>query len=886
MPIPDDTQPAHQPHQRFGHEGPRAVDSKGAQAHAEVLEADPGKVLGPEFGESPRAVLRRSENAAEMVANNNGGEDGNGPRGTEASPPIRREGASSHDEGVCGVDAGDEGRGEDGKATTAETTNSCNVGGGRGSAEEGTIPIGADGDPDHVAGMWTRGRCSAVEAEGRRNDCERNSKGSGRGNGDLLLERQDCENARFLHRFHPETPRGSLGAVPQVPGGDEERRLPFQRCQGSTNQGSAEACEPKLGAEVAEKGCHPDVSKDGASGLGAPALQRTYQRGHAPPVPKLREAFRRGCEVIGASGGVGFNPLTKPSTAEVNEAFGVREKISKSALPLHLKKHVKPINLEMLECLPNKTPSCRKFLLNALGWLRDGNRIGTVTLAPKRPRFSKKHFIEMRGYKYKPLVGLPEGFVDAFVRTEPSKDPKHTLGYRLRPLFAPDANHEGASKDKLQELSMPTKGEIREQGANVPELVIQFDMESYYDQFELSESVKRKMCFCGPDGLVYALERLPMGLRPACEVAQATTWFLLDFEMEPGVKVTTCIDNVRFVGTKRGVVTAVRQFLERCRKVGAQLDKWPASDSETDIVAMGERGGDFLGERYDYDKQQRSLTKKTLSKLETLKKWLDMQGPESLLMTARQLSVLMGLLFWTASVLDLPLSRYFHLLRDYRQAAAKASTSQDYDATAVNITPTARTEMMTWLNVAMGNSPVPMAVQTFGEPSLNLITDASGVGYSAIATTDFTDCQVVGGVWSWSQLTKAQSSVWAEPEAIYLACLRFVRPEDRFVRIYTDHSPVVYAGAAGYAKGFSPNHLLERLNKTYPGTMFEIVHVKGVNNPSDRFSRLGEETGGDAKILNRDELEMLAMLAADKRGKGPEDNVSVFAHKKRLPFMV
>ena len=88
---------------------------------------------------------------------------------------------------------------------------------------------------------------------------------------------------------------------------------------------------------------------------------------------------------------------------------------------------------------------------------------------------------------------------------------------------------------------MRTKGEIREQGAESPELVIQFDMESYYDQFQCSESVKRKMCFCGPDRLVYALERLPMGLRPACEVAQATTWFLLDFEMGPSVKITTCM---------------------------------------------------------------------------------------------------------------------------------------------------------------------------------------------------------------------------------------------------------------------------------------------------------------------------------------------------------
>lgn len=40
----------------------------------------------------------------------------------------------------------------------------------------------------------------------------------------------------------------------------------------------------------------------------------------------------------------------------------------------------------------------------------------------------------------------------------------------------------------------------------VPELVIQFDMESYYDQFKMDESVMRKMCLCGPDGRACALE--------------------------------------------------------------------------------------------------------------------------------------------------------------------------------------------------------------------------------------------------------------------------------------------------------------------------------------------------------------------------------------------
>jgi len=492
----------------------------------------------------------------------------------------------------------------------------------------------------------------------------------------------------------------------------------------------------------------------------------------------------------------------------------------------------------------------------------------------------------MLGYKYKPLYGMPEGFVDAFVRTEPSKNPDHKHGLRLRPLFAPDANEYGATREKLQDLRMPTKGEVREQGSGNPELVIQFDMESYYDQFECQESVKRKMCFLGPDGKVYALERLPMGLRPACEVAQATTWFLLDFEMGPSVKLTTCIDNIRFIGKQNEVVAAVRIFLDRCRKVGAQLDKWPTSDSEKDIIAMGERSGDFLGEHYDYDRGKRKLTNRTLDKLTMIRDWLSKYGQRPVAMSARQLSVVMGMVFWTAAVLDMPLCHYFHLLRDYRKAGALASLTLDYDSVAVELTPTARKELEAWLGKAQKNEEVDLVRSAFGQPSLNLIADASGIGYCAIATTNFTDCQILSGAWDETQKTHAKSSVWAEPEAIYLACLRFVRPEDKFVRIFTDHSPVVYAKRAGYAKGFNPNLLIERLNSTFPNTMFEIVHVKGEMNPADRYSRLGEVAGNE-KRLNEGEVKQMAMLAADERGQCPKDNVSrISAYNKRPSFMV
>ena len=300
---------------------------------------------------------------------------------------------------------------------------------------------------------------------------------------------------------------------------------------------------------------------------------------------------------------------------------------------------------------------------------------------------------------------------------------------------------------------------------------------------------------------------------------------------------------------------------------------------------MGERCGDFLGEFYDYDAGTRKLTTRTVEKARMIQTWLGARKEGKTSVTARQISVIMGLLFWTASVLALPLCKYFHLLRDYRKAGALASVAQEYDTVAIELTPTATSELNEWLRVAIANKETAMHPELFGKPSLSLIVDASGIGYCAIATTDFTDCQILSGSWSGDQKHLAQSSVWAEPECIYLACLRYVRQEDRFVRVFTDHSPIVYANRAGYAKGFNPNHLLERLKRTFPNTLFEIVHVKGELNPADRYSRLGDMMG--EKELNGEELKMVAMLAAEEWGQCLKDNVSsASAYNKRPTFMV
>ena len=524
---------------------------------------------------------------------------------------------------------------------------------GRGGDKERAESGCQNGLAGNMADVREGRRCPPPEAIECGGDDERSERKENGGNGSKFLEGKDGEDKRLVHSLYPTAAQAVSTRVGGVLEVEERGKVPFQRGARGPDQRGPQEGEPEAGTAVAEARGDSGPRSYRPQGRGAPPLQRPHECDDVAQVPQLWEGLGGG-HATGLPG-AGSGPVKQPTTVEVAAAFGTQERVPKSLLPLHLKKHVSPIDTKKLLGLGNKTPECRVFLQNALAWLNDGSRYGATTLRPKKPRFSEKHFREMLGYKYKPLYGVPEGFVDAFVRTEPSKNPEHTHKLRLRPLFAPDANETGATREMLQTMRMRTKGEIREQGAESPELVIQFDMESYYDQFQCSESVKKKMCFCGPDGLVYALERLPMGLRPACEVAQATTWFLLDFEMGPSVKITTCIDNIRFLGKKTEVVDAVKIFLNRCREVGAQLDRWPKSDDTQGIVEMGGREGDFLGENYNYDRSTRKLTTRSVDKLKMIKSWFDGWKNRELQVTARQMGVVMGMFFWTAAVLDIPL---------------------------------------------------------------------------------------------------------------------------------------------------------------------------------------------------------------------------------------
>lgn len=359
----------------------------------------------------------------------------------------------------------------------------------------------------------------------------------------------------------------------------------------------------------------------------------------------------------------------------------------------------------------------------------------------------------------------------------------------------------------------------------------QFDAKSYYDQFELAPEIRK---YFGMGGRGLASACLPMGFRPACFVAQATSEALLSFDMV-GVEACCYIDNFFFCSdSKDDLVNACRTFLDRCATVGVVLNS-------TDI-AISEQF-DALGEHFRVDVATRArndgngtveLASTAIDKIDLALGTLAYQDRENI--SFRRCAAIFGIAFYGSRVLSSPPSYAFNALRFYREVIAG---TVNWSAAAPRIVGTARYELESWLRILRCNHSVSLAeVDMATAPDVEIFTDASAWGWGATAMR--------GGVAAQQSVpwTNAESSLWdctssvaAEPLALVNGVAANVRTSDRLVRLHTDHLPLVYALRRGYGKALSYNSCVVALQRLFPQARFVVEFVPGVSNPADRLSR-------------------------------------------------
>jgi hypothetical protein len=434
---------------------------------------------------------------------------------------------------------------------------------------------------------------------------------------------------------------------------------------------------------------------------------------------------------------------------------------------------------------------------------------------------------------------------------------------RRRPIRHTFEVNDYLGKETLQGIKFPTKKEICEFVLH-GDYCAAFDMSAYYDQFGLENGVGDYMC-CRKDGKFYACNRLAMGQRQGCDIAQLTTLFLMDFPERRCRTGNAVIDNTIFVGSYEDVLHDSKIFVARCKAAGITLNEYPQIEKDGIESCITQRT-EWCGVKLDFEKKTVQLTDKTLQKIvisnNNFNNW-----------SYRKFAAHIGLLFWTWGILDIPLQEFYPLLRFISETSRYLQQNESAWDQPIKIAPSALPALRKWTTIALNNSP-----NTMKKSSQNrwfLCTDASAYGWGYAAYNSETgEIRAFGMKWSNEQLkkifgrngrSKVKHSVYSEPLAIYHSLCHFLKAGedikleffDEFkddlcmkIKLATDNSSAKHTFNRGFAsRSFDINEVIKQLKNAFPRSQFEFdfCFVPGWCNPADPFSR-GKASNVAAKL--------------------------------------
>ena len=333
-------------------------------------------------------------------------------------------------------------------------------------------------------------------------------------------------------------------------------------------------------------------------------------------------------------------------------------------------------------------------------------------------------------------------------------------------------------KDTVPKVTLPSRLDQSSQ-ATKGKWSFQCDFAAYFDQFELAVEIRPLMCFVS-NGEAYALTRMPMGQRHSVGIAQGATNILLSFLLPRGVTAQSCIDNVRFVGPRAGVIRAASELIRRCRIVGVSINDLPATNSPQQdcqsVERMVHQQGTWLGAEYDYIHSRQRVADKSIQKLDV--SWNNRHS-----WTSKHYAAHMGLLFFAASVTRHNPGLHFEVMKRYRIRSANLTSDPSAWNTRVDMSSGEMAAMQSWTSAALANAWVPC--DHTGPATKLIATDASEWGWGAIFC-DLLRGSVLTCSEAWSTLDRQKFSVSdsvyepeAEPEAVYRALCRFIRPTEQ-----------------------------------------------------------------------------------------------------------
>ena len=525
---------------------------------------------------------------------------------------------------------------------------------------------------------------------------------------------------------------------------------------------------------------------------------------------------------------------------------------------LHDKK-VSTLSFDNLDALTNVDEKIRSNMLSAREFLTDESRyekklphrtaIGCPNSKVRQPFVDQ---LEQSGSITRIHRSQVRGHVNFFTVAEDFKT-------RFRPIRETKDINDTFGPESLLGIEFPRKSDIIDlvhQGSHAAA----FDFSAYYDQFRYDPAVSKFLCF-KKGNKFYQQNRLCMGQRHGCDIAQTTTLFLLDFKGRR-CKVYAYIDNVIFVGSREDVIHDSKIFIERCRAAEVTLNE-KRDIEKHGIEQFAVTSLDWCGISLDFAKKSVKLIDKTVTKVKM--SWSNRSN-----WTYRQLAAHIGLLFWSYGIIDIPVHNYYSLLKFISHVSTITQADESLWDQQCSIFPSAMPALQQWTDLCLDNSP--RSVKTSSTPKWYVCTDASawGWGYRAF---NYSTGEVRRFGRPWSRMDKAtlfsmkdghKRSVYAEPRAVvyslthlfdstspktainFIDAAKDLLPEgaaetERIkICVATDNTATLHTFNKGFAtRSFDINRTIQDLKTHFPDSHFDIdvSFVPGRINPGDKPSR-------------------------------------------------
>lgn len=492
-------------------------------------------------------------------------------------------------------------------------------------------------------------------------------------------------------------------------------------------------------------------------------------------------------------------------------------------LPLHRKKVIASLRYEkLLKAVKKHAPHLYEKLANAYRWLFDPTLYESVlgnVPSNDRPRESNVRLqaddIEawLQDGKIEEFQGEPRSFVNIF-------DVIELFKLRRRGICEPYIN-DFIFASMLAGIKLPTRAEVRKFLHKQPSAT-PLDAAAFYDQFPLAPEVQPFFVF-NFNGKNFALKVLPMGFRPAADIAHLTAEAMLAITGQK--HALAYIDNFLFTGPEQEA--DVKRFLKASQEYGLIINE---SSDYNWSPTLQMKSLEFIGEQYDLTLGKKCSTPKTITKITRAKEIVSSYHG---LLSASTIAAVFGILIFASPSHDIPLSDMFPAMR-YLSHLGRVTT--DWSQPAPPIDSNTLNTTRNWIERIINNPQTDLFTELPREHEIEIQVDASSWGWGALIIHQSGAIKTLQN--EWPADFNASSSSIAEPMAAWLAIASAVTKTTRSILLRTDHMNLVYAINRKHSLTASYNEFLRKVRNAFPELHIIVEHIAGINNViADKLSR-------------------------------------------------